>query len=153
MRAGCSKGCRTAAAAAVLPLVVGFDAVRARTGPGAPSQARPALPRTELPGRDVHEAHALAPPRALLTPERTCALPTRSRTTTPSRLFNGVRAPSTLGTFLRSFTFGHVRQLDAVGSRLRINLCGLLRISRRTRRWTAAQPRKGRQAWEMSARS
>ena len=23
-------------------------------------------------------------------------------------------APSTLGTFLRSFTFGHVRQLDAV---------------------------------------
>ncbi len=29
------------------------------------------------------------------------------------RLFTGVRAPSTLGTFLRSFTFGHVRQLDA----------------------------------------
>src|SRR3954447_19659203 len=26
----------------------------------------------------------------------------------------GVMAPSTLGTFLRSFTFGHVRQLDAV---------------------------------------
>ncbi len=25
-----------------------------------------------------------------------------------------VMAPSTLGTFLRSFTFGHVRQLDAV---------------------------------------
>ena len=33
-----------------------------------------------------------------------------------------VRAPSTLGTFLRSFTFGHVRQLDAVASRLLINL-------------------------------
>src|SRR5680860_289598 len=33
------------------------------------------------------------------------------------RLFTGVRAPSTLGTFLRSFTFGHVRQLDAVASR------------------------------------
>ena len=31
-----------------------------------------------------------------------------------TRLFDGVRAPSTLGTFLRSFTFGHVRQLDAV---------------------------------------
>ena len=30
------------------------------------------------------------------------------------RLFTGVRAPSTLGTFLRLFTFGHVRQLDAV---------------------------------------
>jgi hypothetical protein len=39
-----------------------------------------------------------------------------------SRLFDGVRAPSTLGTFLRSFTFGHVRQLDAVASRLLINL-------------------------------
>ena len=36
------------------------------------------------------------------------------------RLFTGVRAPSTLGTFLRSFTFGHVRQLDAVASRLLI---------------------------------
>src|SRR5664280_308686 len=30
------------------------------------------------------------------------------------RLFGEVRAPSTLGTFLRAFTFGHVRQLDAV---------------------------------------
>jgi hypothetical protein len=39
------------------------------------------------------------------------------------RLFTGVRAPSTLGTFLRTFTFGHVRQLDAVASRLLINLC------------------------------
>jgi hypothetical protein len=33
------------------------------------------------------------------------------------RLFGGVRAPSTLGTFLRSFSFGHVRQLDAVAAR------------------------------------
>ena len=38
------------------------------------------------------------------------------------RLFDGVRAPSTLGTFLRTFTFGHLRQLDAVASRLLINL-------------------------------
>ena len=38
------------------------------------------------------------------------------------RLFDGARAPSTLGTFLRTFTFGHVRQLDAVASRLLINL-------------------------------
>jgi hypothetical protein len=30
------------------------------------------------------------------------------------RVFTGVRAPSTLGTFLRAFSFGHVRQLDAV---------------------------------------
>jgi DDE family transposase len=35
-----------------------------------------------------------------------------------TRLFDGVRAPSTLGTFLRSFTFGHVRQLDAVAAGL-----------------------------------
>ena len=34
------------------------------------------------------------------------------------RLFAGVRAPSTLGTFLRSFTHGHVQQLDAVGGHL-----------------------------------
>ena len=38
------------------------------------------------------------------------------------RLFAGVRAPSTLGTFLRSFRFGHVRQLDAVGSRFLTDL-------------------------------
>jgi hypothetical protein len=38
------------------------------------------------------------------------------------RVFAGVRAPSTLGTFLRTFTFGHVRQLDAVASRLLANL-------------------------------
>jgi hypothetical protein len=38
------------------------------------------------------------------------------------RLFDRVRAPSTLGTFLRSFTFGHVRQLDAVAARLLVNL-------------------------------
>src|SRR5882757_7315732 len=30
-----------------------------------------------------------------------------------ARLFTGVRAPSTLGTFLRAFRFGHARQLDA----------------------------------------
>lgn len=34
-----------------------------------------------------------------------------------SRVFTGVRTPSTLGTFLRAFTFEHVRQLDAVASR------------------------------------
>ena len=38
------------------------------------------------------------------------------------RLFTAGRAPSTLGTFLRAFTFGHVRQLDAVTSRLVVNL-------------------------------
>ncbi len=34
------------------------------------------------------------------------------------RLFAGVRAPSTLGTFLRSFTHGHVQQLDKVSGDL-----------------------------------
>jgi hypothetical protein len=33
------------------------------------------------------------------------------------RVFNRAYAPSTLGSFLREFTFGHVRQLDAVASR------------------------------------
>jgi len=34
------------------------------------------------------------------------------------RLFAGVRAPSTLGTFLRTFTPSHVQQLDKVGAGL-----------------------------------
>jgi hypothetical protein len=38
------------------------------------------------------------------------------------RLFTGACAPSTLGSFLRSFAFGHVRQLDAVASRLVVKL-------------------------------
>ena len=33
------------------------------------------------------------------------------------RVFSRCYAPSTLGSFLRTFTFGHVRQLDAVASR------------------------------------
>ncbi|WP_447925372.1 IS1380 family transposase [Georgenia muralis] len=40
------------------------------------------------------------------------------------RVFDGVRAPSTLGTFLRSFTHGHVQQLDKVSGAL---LAGLAR--------------------------
>jgi hypothetical protein len=31
-----------------------------------------------------------------------------------AKLFGGVYAPSTLGSFLRAFTHGHVRQLQAV---------------------------------------
>jgi hypothetical protein len=38
------------------------------------------------------------------------------------RLFAGIRAPSTLGTFLRSFTFGYVRQLDSVAAAFLIAL-------------------------------
>jgi hypothetical protein len=40
------------------------------------------------------------------------------------RLFTDVRAPSTLGTFLRLFSFGHVRQLDAVAARFLARLAG-----------------------------
>ena len=40
------------------------------------------------------------------------------------KVFHGVRAPSTLGTFLRGFAFGHVRQLDAVAARALIGLAG-----------------------------
>jgi hypothetical protein len=38
------------------------------------------------------------------------------------RVFAGVRAPSTLGSFLRTFRFGHVRQLDKVAAGLLANL-------------------------------
>ena len=41
-----------------------------------------------------------------------------------AKLFGGIRAPSTYGTFLRTFTHGHVKQLDAVGSRLLAGLTG-----------------------------
>ena len=38
------------------------------------------------------------------------------------RIFTRLYAPSTLGSFLRAFTFGHVRQLDAVASRFLVAL-------------------------------
>ena len=38
------------------------------------------------------------------------------------RLFDGIYAPSTLGSFLRSFTHGHVRQLQAAARRFAANL-------------------------------
>jgi len=63
------------------------------------------------------------------------------------RLFAGARAPSTLGTFLRTFTFGHVRQLDAVASRLLVNLAGrapLLPGARRSWPISTSTTRSGR---------
>jgi hypothetical protein len=39
-----------------------------------------------------------------------------------STVFDACYAPSTLGSFLRRFSFGHVRQLDAVASRVLANL-------------------------------
>ena len=44
------------------------------------------------------------------------------------RVFAHAYAPSTLGSFLRTFTFGHVRQLDAVASRFLLALAGLTRL-------------------------
>jgi len=41
-------------------------------------------------------------------------------------LFDGVRAPSTLGSFLRSFTWGNVRQLEAAGRELLAELARLV---------------------------
>ena len=51
-----------------------------------------------------------------------------------TRLFTGVRAPSTLGTFLRTFRFGHVRQLDAVAATLLARLASAPRCCRRPAR-------------------
>ncbi len=45
-----------------------------------------------------------------------------------SRVFARAYAPSTLGSFLRAFTFGHVRQLDAVATRFLVALAGLTRL-------------------------
>ncbi|MBC7442737.1 MAG: IS1380 family transposase, partial [Ramlibacter sp.] len=41
------------------------------------------------------------------------------------KIFAHLYAPSTLGSFLRAFTFGHVRQLDAIASRFLISLAAL----------------------------
>ena len=45
-----------------------------------------------------------------------------------SRVFARAYAPSTLGSFLRAFTFGHVRQLDAVASRFLTALADQTRL-------------------------
>ncbi|WP_338673281.1 IS1380 family transposase [Streptomyces sp. SCSIO 30461] len=41
-----------------------------------------------------------------------------------ARAFDGVRAPSTLGTFLRAFSWGHVRQLESAARAFTCNLAG-----------------------------
>ena len=45
-----------------------------------------------------------------------------------NRIFTKAYAPSTLGSFLRAFTFGHVRQLDAIASRFLVALAALTRL-------------------------
>jgi hypothetical protein len=44
------------------------------------------------------------------------------------KVLPGVKAPSTLGTFLRAFTFGHVRQLGAVSGRFLVALAGIVTL-------------------------
>src|SRR5215216_1233213 len=41
------------------------------------------------------------------------------------RVFGHAYAPSALGSFLRAFTFGHIRQLDAIAARFLVMLAGL----------------------------
>ena len=43
-------------------------------------------------------------------------------------LFSGVYAPSTLGSFLRAFTHGHVRQLQAASRQFLVRLAGQARL-------------------------
>jgi hypothetical protein len=62
------------------------------------------------------------------------------------RVFACVYAPSTLGSFLRAFTFGHIRQLDAVAARFLAALAGstrLLGIPDTRRTATVGEPRTG----------
>jgi hypothetical protein len=61
------------------------------------------------------------------------------------RVFARAYAPSTLGSFLRSFTFGHVRQLDAVASRF---LTRLAAKASEPRRSSATAPVAG--CWSIS---
>lgn len=45
------------------------------------------------------------------------------------KLFAGAYAPSTLGSLLRAFTFGHVRQLDALAARWLVNVAAVAPIA------------------------
>jgi hypothetical protein len=66
------------------------------------------------------------------------------------RVFARAYAPSTLGSFLRAFTFGHVRQLDAVASRFLLALTRLVGFA------PPAPPRRvptTPRAWAVGSRS
>ena len=53
------------------------------------------------------------------------------------RLFGAVYAPSTLGSFLREFTFGHVRQLDSAARSLLVSLAARCpRLTEGAATWT-----------------
>ena len=55
------------------------------------------------------------------------------------RVFTGRYAPSTKGSFLRSFSFGHVRQLDAVAARYLAGLA-VIKIDPQANLWIEAKP-------------
>ncbi|MBA2324172.1 MAG: hypothetical protein H0V92_09255 [Pseudonocardiales bacterium] len=52
-----------------------------------------------------------------------------------AELFGGVRAPSTLGSFLRGFDWGAVRQLEVVSRRLLVGLAGATPVLGDARGW------------------
>jgi Transposase DDE domain group 1 len=60
-----------------------------------------------------------------------------------SRLFSRIYAPSTLGSFLRMFRFGHVRQLDAIAARFLLALAGLTSLLRMRPAPPSAGERRG----------
>jgi Transposase DDE domain group 1 len=60
-----------------------------------------------------------------------------------SRLFSRIYAPSTLGSFLRMFRFGHVRQLDAIAARFLLALAGLTSLLRMQPAPPSAGERRG----------
>jgi len=53
-------------------------------------------------------------------------------------LFGGVRAPSTLGSFLRSFTWGNVRQLEAAGRDFLAELARMVPLLRAPVSWRSS---------------
>jgi len=62
------------------------------------------------------------------------------------RLFAHAYAPSTLGSFLRAFTFGHIRQLDAVASRFLLALAKVTGMLPMTGMATGAEDELGEYA-------
>ena len=60
-----------------------------------------------------------------------------------SRLFCRIYAPSTMGSFLRAFRFGHVRQLDAIAARFLLALAGLTSLLRCIPRHRLLRERRG----------
>ena len=58
------------------------------------------------------------------------------------KIFTACYAPSTLGSFLRPFTFGHIRQLDAVASRFVRSLAAEAPAPDEMKNWRSCAPDK-----------